>query len=309
MSRSPAASDAPKIGCSSGAVRKSPPRPGRALGRPVVAAVRVVQRERHEPDERHRPVAPGSRSRMRSTSAASSPTASRSGPGSRRSSMRGSTVSGLVRAPGAAPARPACGRRARSGSAHRGRPRSASAATGRRCARRGGDRSPQRSSSGGQPRSSAPSRWASRTRLSMTAASASRARCRPSDAGPSRSSSSPRTDAGGRWPGTTVRRPRSSTRTRVRDAGRRLEPGDRGGRRPPGHEQLGQRIRRDGTDRREPSLDGVAIVGREMACPARRRAGPGRAPCRCRRRGASARAGPSTATPRSASQRGSAVVR
>ena len=61
MSRSPVASEAPKIGCSSGAVRKSPPRPGLRLGRPVVAAVRVVQGERHEPDERHRAVVPGSR--------------------------------------------------------------------------------------------------------------------------------------------------------------------------------------------------------------------------------------------------------
>ncbi len=56
--RSPSARVSPKIGCSSGAVRKSPPRPGRGVGRPVVAAVGVVERELHEPGERHRAVAP-----------------------------------------------------------------------------------------------------------------------------------------------------------------------------------------------------------------------------------------------------------
>ena len=51
------ASAAPKIGWVSGAVRKSPSRPGRAVGSAVVAAVRVVERELHEPGERHRAVA------------------------------------------------------------------------------------------------------------------------------------------------------------------------------------------------------------------------------------------------------------
>ena len=73
----------------------------------------------------------------------------------------------------------------------------------------------------GQARSSAPSRWASSTRVSRTAASASRASEVRSAAGPSRSRSMPSTDAGGRWSATVVRRPRSSMRARVRDAVRR----------------------------------------------------------------------------------------
>ncbi len=50
------ASNWPKIGWSSGAVRKSPSRPGSGGRGPVVAAGRVVQGEVHEAREGHRTV-------------------------------------------------------------------------------------------------------------------------------------------------------------------------------------------------------------------------------------------------------------
>ena len=75
-----------------------------------------------------------------------------------------------------------------------------------------------RSSGGGHPASSAPQRCARSTRLSISAPSASRATCPPSDPGPSRSRMAPSTDAAGRCPARRVRRPRSSISTRVLDA-------------------------------------------------------------------------------------------
>ncbi len=62
-------------------------------------------------------------------------------------------------------------------------------------------------------RGGAPAGRASRS----TAASDRRARWSPRERGPSRSSSAPKTDAGGRWSGAALRRPRSSTIARVRD--------------------------------------------------------------------------------------------
>ena len=86
----------------------------------------------------------------------------------------------------------------------------------------------KRSSAVGQPASSAPRRWARRTRESTTAASPSRARILPRASGPSRSRSIPRMEAGGRTStaGPSVacarreaaRSPRSSTSARIRQA-------------------------------------------------------------------------------------------
>ena len=55
----------PKIGWPSGAVRKSPWRPGPVAPSGVVPRLRVVQRELHEPGERHRARRRGSRRAMR----------------------------------------------------------------------------------------------------------------------------------------------------------------------------------------------------------------------------------------------------
>ena len=118
-----------------------------------------------------------------------------------------------------------------------------------------------RSSAAGQAASSAPRRCASRTRVSTIAASANRARWPPSDPGPSRSRSAPRTDAGGAR-GAGVRRARIG---RLRQPRRRpepalldpgpgpggrmpLQPGERGGGRPSGDEQLGAPVGGDLAD-------------------------------------------------------------
>ena len=119
-----------------------------------------------------------------------------------------------------------------------------------------------RSSGAGQAASSAPSRWARRTRVSTMAASASRARWSPNEPGPSRSRSAPRMDAG-------LAAARMRTRTRLgkparstqaafldqRPSPRRrvtLEPGQRRRRRPAGDEELGSAVARDAPDGREP---------------------------------------------------------
>ena len=139
---------------------------------------------------------------MRSRSAASSPTSLRSVGGSRRSpaGCRPSR-SALSSAPaqGEAQARPdqrVAAEQDRDRGV-RGRPRQRPQPRVGDCARGAGGRTrngPRRTATG---RSSAPSRWASSTRLSMIAASPRRARCSPSDDGPSRSRRAPSTLAGG----------------------------------------------------------------------------------------------------------------
>ena len=195
---------------------------GPRVGGAVVAAVGVVQGEVHEPREGHRAggadlvADPGDE-------AASSPTSARSVGGSRRRPAR------IVAHAPQRQAQPRPDQRvaAEDDGDGRRRPRPASgrAATGRRCGRGAAGR-----------RRSGPRRPASRARPRPGDGQAARV-CprspprrvgrggRPANPGPSRSSRAPRTLAGGRWPGTLVRRPRSSTRARVRGRAGAREPG------------------------------------------------------------------------------------
>ena len=161
-------------------------------------------------------------SRMRSRSAASSPTSLRSVGGSRRSPGRMSSITTA-----SSRRRPSARRRpgptsvcppSRTGIGASAAARVSACSHGssiRSWSRRS---EAWRSSADGQRPSSAPRRWARSTRLSMMAASPRCARCSPSDDGPSRSSRAPSTLAAGRWPGWLVRIPRSSMMARVRAA-------------------------------------------------------------------------------------------
>ena len=162
-------------------------------------------------------------SRMRSRSAASSPTSLRSVGGSRRSPGRMSSITTVSsrrsgrsasRRPGPTSVCPP----SRTGIGASAAARVSACSHG--SAMRSWSRRSEawRSSADGQRPSSAPRRWARSTRLSMMAASPRRARCSPSDDGPSRSSRAPSTLAAGRWPDWLVRIPRSSMMARVRAA-------------------------------------------------------------------------------------------
>ena len=320
-STSPRASVAPKIGCVSGAVRKSPPRPGRAVGGPVVAAGRVVERELHEPGEGDRP---GARRSRRGCG----PPAPH--PGRRPRGRERARGAGLESRPRRARRcrTPRAGRRAdQRVAAEQDRdrrvaapPPSARAATDRRPDRGGGRSEAKRSSAAASRASSAPRRWARRTRVS-TIARVARAgpACSPSDAGPSRSSSAPSTDAGGRcrrdrpsrvlipWP--PARRAQASLLDEARTLRGGCGPRSQatvGRRGPAGHEQLRAPIGRDRPRRRDPPpLPGG---GRSRAGRCDRRAGRARAAHRCRTPAASDGAGrrPRSRRPPS-SQRGSAL--
>ena len=211
-----------------------PARPGRRG--PVVAAVRVVQRELHEPGERHRSVARDLVADPRGERLVLADVVRSAG------RARGAArASGSIGRPprvarptqrGGCPARPACARRAGPGSARRGRD-AVSARSHGSSIRSGSSRSDaKRSSGGGQAASSAPRRWASSTRVS-------RPPRRRGARGARRATPARRGRAAGRgprpaarWPAPRdVRRPRSSTSARVREAVRR--PARQGRRRRP----------------------------------------------------------------------------
>ena len=151
-----------------------------------------------------------------------------------------------------------------------------------------------------------PRRWASSTRLSMMAASPRRARCSPSDDGPSRSSRAPSTLAAGRWPGWLVRMPRSSMMARVRAAPDRSSHASAAGRGPAGDDDLGGAVGDDAPDRDEPRLDALAVGGGRARRTIDHRGARGRAGRRCRRPSRHRRRRSATGTPAtSSSQRGS----
>ena len=156
----------------------------------------------------------------------------------------------------------------------------------------------KRSSAAGQPASSAPTRWARRTRLSTIAASANWPRWSPSEPGPSRSRSAPRMDPGGRagrGRAVGLGQARRRTQSAFLDPGsgpRRavpLEPGQRRRRGPAGDEEFGARVGGDCAHGRDPRLEKRQVHARRP--PRRRRRGPGRAGRRCRSRAATAGAG------------------
>ena len=200
---------------------------GARVGGPVVAAVGVVQGEGHEPGEGHRPVA----------SDLVADALDEAGVLADGLEVRAGLVTQLEAgvhvspaAPGAAPARPGCDRRARPGSAA-SRAAAVSSRSHGSAMDAGRSRSDaKRSSVDGQRAASPACRWASRTRLSMRAASPRPASTSPRAPGPRSSRSDPRTLRGGRWPGGAVRIPRSSTSARVRAAParstQRRTPGD-----------------------------------------------------------------------------------
>ena len=184
----------------------------RRLG-PVVAAVRVVQREVHEAGERDR-AGPGD--------LVADPRDERRRPGRRRRGRAARRDGGPVSAPRRRPIAPRPSSRRTPGPTSvcppsrigigrlPRRPPSGSAATGRRSGRASSRSEANRSSAAGQAASSAPSRWASSTRVSTIAASPSRARIPPSASGPSRSRSIPSSEAGRRWMRRRARSPASS---------------------------------------------------------------------------------------------------
>ena len=161
--------------------------------------------------------------RIRAARASFSPTSSRSIGGSRRRPALRSigSFASRRRRPGPTSVCPPSATGIRAAAADAVSSRSHGSAT-----RSGSSRSDaKRSSAVGQSRSSTPNRWARSTRVSTTAASPSRSRWLPRDAGPSRSRSRPSTDAGPRpdparspaWARTlAARMPRSSTSARTR---------------------------------------------------------------------------------------------
>ena len=208
ISSMPVASVAPKIGCSSGAVRKSPSRPGRASAGAVVAAVRVVQGELHEPRERHRAVARGSRRGSGRRARRPRRRRSRSVGGSRRSPARRSSITAVSsRRPAEREPQARADQRVTTEQDRdrgvRGRARQRRAATDRR-SRSGSSRSEaKRSSADGQRCSSAPSRWASRTRRvdEGGVAEARQVRPRATPVRPDRAGAARGRYAARRWPG------------------------------------------------------------------------------------------------------------
>ena len=136
-----------------------------------------------------------------------------------------------------------------------------------------------RSSAAGQPRSSAPRRWASNTRVSISAPSPScRDAARPSDSGPARSSASPRTDArrATSRPGRPTRRRVATPAAPAPRPGRAraprwpLEPRQRGARRSARRRQLGAGVTGDDRDRASAADDGRVASRRHAHRPARR---------------------------------------
>ena len=246
---------------------------------------------------------------MRSTSAASSPTSRGPVAGTRR--RPGRQVHAPARRPAAGPGPTSVWPPSTTGIGAR-RPRRVSARSHGSAIRSRSSRSEaKRSSAAGQRRSSAPSRWASRTRVSTMAASPSRARWSPNDSGPSRSSSAPRTDAAGRWSVGLARAQAALLDERPRPRGRcPLQPGQRrrgrpagdstsarGSRRPAGRPRVGSGARRPRSPRpRRPSaeqhqveravdVDAEAPAALAGPRPRSRRARPASAAARCRRAG------------------------
>ena len=268
-------SAAPKIGCASGAVRKSPSRPGPGRRRPVVAAGRVVQREVHEPGERHRAVArdlrvdPGHQLGVLAD----------------RVEIRVRVAAQTRRGVHHAARRPAADDepdtrsdervaaeqdRDRRRGGGRGQLR---AATDRRCARRaaGPTRNGPRRPASRPRRRRAGGRGARGCRRSRRRDSC--ARWLPSDPGPSRSISAPRTEAGGRWPATLVRRPRSSTSARVRAAVERSSQASVAADVRPATRSSARRVARHGADGRQAFAHTGCVDG---AGPVTGRSRPGR---------------------------------
>ena len=110
------------------------------------------------------------------------------------------------------------------------------------------------------------------------------ARWLPSDPGPSRSISAPRTEAGGRWPATL--RPQAALFDQRAGPRRRraLQPGERGRGRSAGDEELGRRVARHGADGRQ----AFAHTGRvDGGGPVAGRSDPAAPPIRTRSSGPS----------------------
>ena len=286
---------------------------GPCLRPAVVAARRVVQREVHEPDEGHRAAGRIS-SRIRATSASSSPTASRSGAGSRRrpgvSSM--AHPAGSPCAPDHEPDTrpdervPAQQDRDRCGRSRRGQgpqPRirdpvgqqqvGREPVLGPRPARLVGAEPMGQQDPGVDERRVAEAREMLPERVRPVALEkrpehgCSRALAR--DAGPH----APLLDEG--------------PRPRCRPP---LEPSDGRGRRPPGDEELRRWVGRDTTDRRRALRDGAEVDGAAAASPAvwpppvrTTSSGPSMSTASRHRRRRSPTAYPAT----SSSQRGSAL--
>ena len=272
-------------------------------GSPVVPARRVVQRDLHEPGERHRPgprdlVADrGEQDGVRRDGRPNEP-APASGP--RLSPAQGQPQ---PRPDEAVPAEDDRDRGVGS------RTRQRRAATDRRSVRPAGGRS----RSDPRPPASLARRRRTGGRAAPGCRRARRRRARPgrspSASGPSRSRSRPRLERAGRWPAARVRNPRSSISARVRDAVDRSSQA-----RPPAD------TRPATTSSRRGSATTVPMAARRSATrsddPVRSRAAAiaaapaARAPAarRCRTRAASACAGRSRRSPpTSASQRGRAL--